>query len=121
MRFMIIVKATKDTEAGVKPEEKLFQQMAAYHEDMAEAGVLLGGSGLKPSAKGWRIKYDGDKRTLIDGPFAETKEVLLGFWVFDAASLDEAIGIAREFASHIPDGALELREVMEYDPGVGLA
>ena len=80
MRFMILVKATKDSEAGVMPEDdKLFQEMAAYHEELAKAGVLLDGSGLQPSSKGWRIRYEGKKRSIIDGPFAETKELVAGY------------------------------------------
>src|SRR5262245_47052477 len=79
MRFMIIVKATKDSEAGVMPEEELIAKMATYHEELAKSGMLLDASGLQSSAKGWRIKYSGEKRTLIDGPFAETKELIAGY------------------------------------------
>ena len=116
MRVMIIVKATKDTEAGVKPEEKLFHDMAAYHEDMAEAGVLLGGSGLKPSAKGWRIKYDGNKRTLVDGPFAETKELIAGYTLIDVKSRAEAVEWSKRFPNPMGDGEtceIEIRELYE--------
>ena len=79
MRFLIMVKAPKDSEAGVIPEEKLIGQMAQYHEELAKAGMLLDGSGLHPTSKGWRIKYSGGKRALTDGPFAETKELLAGY------------------------------------------
>jgi hypothetical protein len=79
MRFMIIVKASKDSEAGVMPQEKLISEMATYHEELAKAGALLDASGLQPSSKGWRIKYSGGKRTVIDGPFAETKELIAGY------------------------------------------
>ena len=78
MRFMIIVKATKDSEAGAMPEEKLIAKMATYHEELVKAGVLLDASGLQPSSRGWRIKYSGEKRTLIDGPFTEAKELIAG-------------------------------------------
>jgi hypothetical protein len=81
---MIIVKATQDSEAGVMPEEQLLADMAAYHEALAKAGRLLDGSGLQPSAKGWRIKYSGGKRTVIDGPFAETKELVAGYTLIQA-------------------------------------
>src|SRR5262245_34350092 len=104
MRFMIIVKATKDTEAGVKADEKLFKDMAAYHEDMASAGVLLGGAGLKPSAKGWRIKYDGDKRSLTDGPFAETKELIAGYTLIQVHSRADAIEWSKRFPNPMGNG-----------------
>ena len=86
MRFMIIVNANQDSEAGVMPEEKLLADMAAYHEALAKAGMLVDGSGLQPSAKGWRIKYSGGKRTVIDGPFAETKELVAGYTLIQAKS-----------------------------------
>ena len=79
MRFMIVVKATKNSEAGAMPEEKLIAAMATYHEELAKAGALLDASGLQPSSRGWRIKYSGDKRSFIDGPFAETKELIAGY------------------------------------------
>jgi hypothetical protein len=94
MRFMIIVKATRDSEAGVMPEEKLIAEMAAYHEELAKAGALLDASGLKPASTGWRIKYSGGKRTVVDGPFAETREQLGGYFLIDARDLDEAIAVA---------------------------
>ena len=118
MRFMIVVKATADTEAGIMPEEKLFQDMAAYHEDLAKAGVLLEGSGLKPSAKGWRIKYDGNKRTLIDGPFAETKELIAGYTLIKVKSKQEAVEWSRRFPNPMGEGQaceIEVRELYELD------
>src|SRR5688572_12564913 len=89
MRFMIIVKATKDSEAGVMPPEKLLAEMAKYHEELQKAGVLLDGSGLQPSKKGWRIKYSGNKRTVIDGPFAETKELIAGYTMIQTRTREE--------------------------------
>ena len=93
MRFMILVKATKDTEAGIMPPARrwtLMGAMAAFHEELAKAGVLLDGSGLQPSAKGWRIRYHGEKRTIIDGPFAEAKELVAGYTLIQAKSKEEA-------------------------------
>ncbi len=91
MRFMIIVKATKDSEAGVLPEEKLIAEMAAYHEELAKAGALLDASGLQPTSRGWRIKYSGEKRTVIDGPFTETKELIAGYTLIQVKSREEAL------------------------------
>jgi hypothetical protein len=118
MRFMIIVKATADTEAGMRPEEKLFHDMAAYHEDLAKAGMLLDGSGLQPSSKGWRIKYDGAKRTLVDGPFAETKELIAGYTLIQAKSREEAIEWTRRFPHPMGDGKsceIEVRQLYELE------
>jgi hypothetical protein len=118
MRFMIIVKATADTEAGMKPEEKLFHDMAAYHEDLAKAGMLLDGSGLQPSSKGWRIKYDGAKRTLVDGPFTETKELIAGYTLIQAKSREEAIEWTRRFPHPMGDGKgceIEVRQLYELE------
>jgi hypothetical protein len=118
MRFMILVKATKDSEAGVMPEEKLIGEMATYHEELLKAGVLLDASGLQPSAKGWRIKYSGGKRTLTDGPFAETKELLAGYTLIQVKSREEAM----EWARHFPDPAgggkdaeIEVRQLFELE------
>ena len=91
MRFMIIVKATKNSEAGVLPSEKLIAEMTKYNEELAKAGVLLAGEGLQASSKGARVKFSGEKRTVIDGPFAETKELVAGFWIWKCKSLQEAI------------------------------
>ena len=97
MRFMIMVRATRDTEAGRQAPESLFAEMAAYHEALAKAGVLLDGAGLHPSAKGWRVRYAGEKRTLVDGPFAETKELIAGFAMMQFASRQEAVDWAKRF------------------------
>src|SRR5947208_14906714 len=91
MRFMILVKATKDSEAGVMPSEQLLTEMGKYNEELAKAGVLLAGEGLQPSSKGARVKFSGSKRTVTDGPFAETKEVIAGFWLWKVKSKEEAI------------------------------
>src|SRR5262249_7975046 len=91
MRFMVIVKANKDTEAGVMPSEELLAAMGKYNEELAKAGVMLAGEGLHPSSKGARVKFSGDKRTVIDGPFAEAKELIAGFWLIQVKSKEEAI------------------------------
>ena len=91
MRFMVIVKATKDSEAGVMPSEQLLTEMGKYNEELVKAGVMLSGEGLQSSSKGARVEFSGDKRTVIDGPFAETKELVAGFWMWKCKSLAEAI------------------------------
>ena len=91
MRFMVIVKATKSSEAGVLPSEELLTAMGKYNEELTKAGVMLAGEGLHPSSKGARVKFEGEKRTVIDGPFAQTKELVAGFWLWKCASLREAI------------------------------
>ncbi|HEV3104514.1 MAG TPA: YciI family protein [Trinickia sp.] len=126
MRFMIMVKATAASEAGVMPEDKLIAAMAAYHEELAKAGVLLDASGLQPSAKGWRIRYSGGERTVIDGPFAETKELLAGYTLIQVRSREEALEWARRFPApfgETADGEIEVRQLFEIDdfepsPGV---
>ena len=111
MRVMIMVKATKDTEAGVMPEEKLIAAMASYHEELAKAGVLLDASGLKPSSAGARIKFAGGKRTLIDGPFTETKELVAGYTLIQVKSRQEALEWAKRFpAPHGEDHEGEIRD-----------
>jgi hypothetical protein len=118
MRFMIIVKATKDSEAGVMPEEKLIAAMAAYHEELAKAGMLLDASGLQPSRKGWRIKYSGDKRSVIDGPFAETKELIAGYTLIHAKSREEALEWTRRFPNPVGEGReaeIEVRQLFELE------
>lgn len=118
MRFMIIVKATKESEAGVMPEDKLFADMAAYHEELAKAGMLLDGSGLQPSAKGWRIRYAGGKRTVVDGPFAETKELVAGYTLIQAKSREEALEWTRRFPNPAiggKDGEIEVRQLFELE------
>src|SRR5437867_1457054 len=91
MRFMILVKATKNSEAGVMPSEQLLTEMGKYNEELVKAGVMLAGEGLQPTSKGARVKFSGDKRTVIDGPFAETKELIAGFWLWKVKSKEEAI------------------------------
>src|SRR5919106_2189969 len=91
MRFMILVKADKNTEAGALPDEKLLSEMGKYNEDLAKAGILLAGEGLHPSSKGARVRFSGEKRTVIDGPFAETKELIAGFWLWQVKSKDEGV------------------------------
>lgn len=118
MRFMIIVKATQDTEAGVMPEEKLIASMAAYHEELARAGALLDASGLQPSAKGWRIRYSGEKRSFVDGPFAEAKELIAGYTIIQANSRDEAVELTRRFPNPAGDGKeaeIEVRQLFELE------
>ena len=116
MRFMIIVKATKDSEAGAMPEEKLFADMAAYHEELQKAGALLDASGLQPSSRGWRIKYSGEKRTVVDGPFIETKELIAGYTLIQVESREEAMEWARRFPNPAGEGKeaeIEVRQLFE--------
>jgi hypothetical protein len=125
MRFMIMVKATPDTEAGRFPadSEKLFQAMASYHEELARAGALLDASGLQPSQKGWRVQYDGGKRTVVDGPFAETKELVAGYTIIQTRTRDEAIEWTRRFPNPIGEGVachIEVRQLYELEDFDGL-
>jgi hypothetical protein len=118
MRFMIVVKATKDSEAGVMPGEKLIAEMATYHEQLAKAGVLVDASGLQSSAKGWRIQYAGGKRTLVDGPFAETKELIAGYTIIQVKSKDEALEWTKRFPNPAIDGGegeIEVRPLFELE------
>ena len=113
MRFMILVKATKDSEAGVMPSEQLLTEMGKFNEELVKAGVMLAGEGLHPTSKGARVRFSGDKRTVIDGPFAETKELLAGFWLWQVKSKEEAI----EWASRCPaseNEVIEVRQVQEF-------
>jgi hypothetical protein len=115
---MIIVKATRDSEAGVMPEESLIAEMATYHEALAKAGALLDASGLQPSAKGWRIKYAGGKRTVIDGPFTETKELIAGYTLIQASSREEALEWTKRFPNPAGDGKqceIEVRQLFELE------
>ncbi len=116
MRFMVIVKANEKSEAGVLPSEWLLTEMGKFNEELANAGVLLGGEGLQPSSKGARVRFSGDERSVIDGPFAEAKELVAGFWLIEVKSLDEAI----EWMKRVPcepgdEGELEIRQVFERD------
>lgn len=118
MRFMIIVKATKDSEAGVMPEEKLIAEMAAYHEELAAAGALIDASGLHPSGKGWRVRYSGGKRTVIDGPFPGTKDLVAGYTIIRAKSREEALQWTKRFPNPAVDGGegeIEVRPLYELE------
>ena len=118
MRFMIIVKATQDSEAGVMPEDALIAQMATYHEELAKAGLLVEGSGLQPSSKGWRIQYDGTKTTFADGPFAETKELIAGYTIIKANTREQAIEWTKRFPNPAGDGKpaqIEIRQLFELE------
>lgn len=113
MRFMVIVKATPESEAGEMPTRQMLEEMGKYNEELAKAGVMLAGEGLHPSSKGARVRFDGKKRTVIDGPFAESKELVAGFWLWQVRSRDEAI----EWLKRAPfqEGQVELRQVFEDD------
>ena len=117
MRFMVIVKATKSSEAGALPSEELLAEMGKYNEELTKAGVMLAGEGLRPSSKGARIRFAGEKRTVIDGPFAETKELVAGFWLWKCASLQEAIEWAKRCPNPMPgeEAEIEIRQVFEAD------
>ena len=117
MRFCVMVKATKESESGKLPSEKLLADMGRFNEELIKAGVMLAGEGLQPSSKGARVRFSGDKRTVIDGPFAETKEQLLGFYMVDCATLDEVIEFTQSLARANPGGAYEIRPVRLYLPG----
>lgn len=113
MRFMMIVKATEESEAGVMPSEQELAEMGEYNQKLVDAGVMLAGEGLHPTAKGARVQYSGDDRTVIDGPFTESKELIAGFWIIDVESRAEAL----EWARRVPfrDGEVEIRQVFEAD------
>lgn len=114
MRFMIIVKATKDSEAGALPSEELLTAMGKYNEELAKAGILLAGEGLQPSSKGARVRFSGTKRTVVDGPFAETKELVAGFWLWKVKSKEEAIEWVKRCPNPMPgDSDIEIRQVFE--------
>ncbi|KIO48215.1 YciI family protein [Nitrosospira sp. NpAV] len=116
MRFMVIVKADKNSEAGVMPSEKLLADMGKYNEELVKAGVMLAGEGLQPSSKGARIKFSGDKRTVIDGPFAETKELIAGYWLFQVKSKEEAIEWVKRCPNPMEgESEIEIRQVFEAD------
>ena len=118
MRFMILVKANKESEAGVMPTEEMFTVMADYHEQLAKAGVLLDASGLQPSSKGWRVKYTGGKRAVVDGPFTEAKELIAGYTMIEVKSREEAVEWSRRFPNPTLDGSdceIEVRQVFDLD------
>ena len=115
MRVMVIVKATKNSEAGIMPSEKLLAEMGKYNEELVKAGVMLAGEGLHPSSKGKRVTFSGGKKSVIDGPFAETKELIAGFWLWQVKSMEEALEWARRCPDPMPgeEGVLEIRPVFE--------
>jgi len=115
MRFMVMVKANKDSEAGVLPDEKLLAEMGKYNEELVKAGVLLAAEGLHPSSKGARVRFSGSKRTVTDGPFAETKELVAGFWLWQVKSKDEAIEWVKRCPNPFPgsESEIEIRQVFE--------
>src|SRR3979411_1263729 len=116
MRVMVIVKANKDSEAGIMPKQKLLEDMGKFNEELVKAGVMLAGDGLQPSSKGKRVRFSGDKRTVIDGPFAETKELVAGYWIWQVRSMEEA----GEWVKRCPnpfdgESEIEIRQVFEAD------
>jgi hypothetical protein len=113
MRFMILVKADKDTEAGVMPSQQLLADMGKYNEELVKAGVMLAGEGLQPSSKGARVKFSGTKRTVIDGPFAEAKELVAGFWLIQVKSRQEAIEWVKRVPFNSGEAVIEIRQVFE--------
>ena len=115
MRFMILVKADKNSEAGVMPSEKLLTDMGKFNEELVKAGVMLAGEGLHPSSKGARVKFSGDKRTVTDGPFTETKELIAGFWLWQVKSKEEAIEWVKRCPNPMPgtESEIEIRQVFE--------
>lgn len=116
MRFMVMVKATKDSEGGKMPSEELLAAMAQFNQELVKAGVMLDGNGLQPSSKGARIRFSGNKRTVIDGPFAETKELVAGYWILQCKSLAEAIEWIRRCPNpHNEDGEIEIRQMFELE------
>src|SRR6188474_1819755 len=114
MRFMVMVKATKDSEAGIMPSEKLLTDMGKFNEELVNAGVMLAGEGLHPSSKGKRVRFSGTRRTVIDGPFAETKELLAGYWLWNVKSMDEAVEWLKRCPNpHNEESEVEIRPVFE--------
>lgn len=117
MRVMVIVKATEDSEAGVMPDETLLAAMGRFNEDLVKAGVMLAGEGLHPSSRGKRVRFAGGRRVVLDGPFAETKELVAGFWIWEVQSIEEAVEWARRCPDPMPgeEAVLEIRPVFEAD------
>jgi len=115
MRFMVIVKATKNSEAGIMPDERLLSEMGAYNEELAKAGIMLAGEGLQPSSKGARVRFSGKQRSVIDGPFAETKELIAGYWLWQCKSLAEAIQWVKRCPNPMPneESEIEIRQIFE--------
>jgi hypothetical protein len=114
MRFMVMVKATPDSEAGVMPSQEMLAAMGRYNEELVKAGVMLAGEGLQPSSKGARVRFSGDKRTVIDGPFAETKELIAGFWILQCKSREEVIEWVKRCPNPMPgESEIEIRQIFE--------
>ena len=115
MRFMVMVKATKNSEAGKLPDQKLLTDMGKFNEELIKAGIMLAGEGLQPSSKGARVRFSGDKRTVIDGPFTETKELVAGYWMWQVKSLEEAIEWVKRCPAPMPgeESEIEIRQVFE--------
>lgn len=114
MRVMVIVKATKDSEAGVMPSTKLLADMGKFNEELVKAGIMLAGDGLQPSSKGKRVRFSGEKRTVIDGPFTETKELIAGYWLWQVRSIEEAVEWVKRCPNpHASEGEIEIRQVFE--------
>jgi hypothetical protein len=118
MRYMIIVKATRDSEAGVLPEDALIERMERYHDELARAGMLVDASGLRPTSEGWRVRYEGERATVVDGPFTETKELIAGYTIIEARSREEALEWTRRFPNPAVDGGrgeIEVRPFFNLD------
>jgi hypothetical protein len=114
MRFMVMIRADKNTEAGVMPDEQLLTEMGNFNEELVKAGIMLAGEGLHPSSKGARVKFNGEKRTVIDGPFTETKELIAGFWLWQVKSKEEAIEWVKRCPNPLPgESEIEIRQVFE--------
>ncbi|MEO5326580.1 YciI family protein [Mesorhizobium sp. CC13] len=124
MRFMFVVKASKDSEAGIMPSTELISAMADYHEELAKAGVLLDGSGLQPSSRGWRITWSGGRKTVTDGPFAETKELIAGYTIIQVKTREEAMEWANRFPNpQMENGQIEVRQMFDledFEPSEGI-
>jgi hypothetical protein len=114
MKFMVIVKASKDSEAGIMPDQKLLTDMGKFNEELVKAGIMLAGEGLHPSSKGMRVRFSGAKRTVVDGPFAETKELIAGFWLWEVKSKEEALEWVKRCPNpHRDDSEIEIRQIFE--------
>ena len=117
MRFMVMVKASRDSEAGVMPSEKLLTDMGKFNEELGKAGVMLAGEGLHPSSKGKRVRFAGGKKTVVDGPFTETKELVAGYWIWQVKSIEEAVDWVRRCPEPMPgeESEIEIRPIFEAD------
>lgn len=116
MRVMVLVKATEDSEAGVTPSSELIDAMTAYNEELAKAGIMLAGDGLKPSSQGKRVAFDGESRTVVDGPFAETRELVAGYWIWEVRDMDEAVEWVKRCPNPMPGPSeIEIRSYYELD------